>query len=185
MAKSFVSSQDVNWLKENCLLSEGSYMLSSGITVDSYFDAYRILTDSGKRYRFMQIMGKLFSQSGIGHLRIYAGTESGGAIIAAMLAARWSKDFFMVRKAPRTHGTLQQVEGPSHIVRSGKPTVVLIDDVVSTGETQLASIRKLEDVGYLVSACVAVAYRGAGAYERLKDKGILLYAAVYDEEVTI
>ena len=74
---------------------------------------------------------------------------------------------FIVRKEAKQHGTGRDVEGP---VQPGE-SVVIVEDVVTTGGSSLAAIEKAEAFGLKVRGVLAIIDRLEGGRETLAAHG--------------
>ncbi|MCP4365474.1 MAG: orotate phosphoribosyltransferase [Planctomycetes bacterium] len=74
---------------------------------------------------------------------------------------------FTVRAAPKTHGTMNKVEG----TLESDSNVVVLDDVATTGGSILDVIEAVESLGCNVAKVIAIVDREQGAEEKLKHKG--------------
>jgi orotate phosphoribosyltransferase len=75
----------------------------------------------------------------------------------------------IVRKEPKGHGTQSYIEGPQLPVGS---SVVVVDDVVTTGQSALKAVDRLKDAGYEVSSILALVDREQGGAQTYKDAGL-------------
>jgi orotate phosphoribosyltransferase len=97
-------------------------------------------------------------------------------LVGAMLYHYMKRELngFFIRKEDKTHGKKQRIVGS---VQPGDQCL-LIEDVITTGETTMNSVKLLEDFGADVVAVVAVVNRGASidlplyALTSLKDFGL-------------
>ena len=73
----------------------------------------------------------------------------------------------MVRKEPKQHGTGKLVEGPFQAGES----IVIVEDVVTTGGSSLKAIEHCEAVGLKVKRVLAIIDRLEGGREAFAAKG--------------
>ena len=92
---------------------------------------------------------------------IIAGMELGAVPLAVALSLESGIPYTMIRKGERKHGTGSRLEGPSE----GK--AVLIDDVATTGGSNIESLKVLQDEGIEVTKILVVVDREEGAQEKL------------------
>ena len=92
---------------------------------------------------------------------IIAGMELGAVPLAVALSLESGIPYTMIRKGERKHGTGSRLEGPSE----GK--AVLIDDVATTGGSNIESLQVLQDEGIEVAKIMVVVDREEGAQEKL------------------
>lgn len=133
--------------------------LASGKLSNLYFDIKKL---TGLPEGINVVAEVLYDQiMNIGGIKSVGGLESGSiAISAAISQISYLKDrdtaleSFYVRKEPKGHGLKKQIEG---CVKS--PTIV-VDDVITTGESALKAIEKLRNENHKVDYILTVVYRG-------------------------
>ena len=76
----------------------------------------------------------------------------------------------MIRKAKKDYGTSELIEG---ILKKGD-SVVVVEDVTTTGNSLLKAIKAIEENGGNVKRAVVIVDRDEGAIENLKKEGIIL-----------
>lgn len=87
--------------------------------------------------------------------------------------------FVIIRKKKKKYGTSKLVEGDL----SKNDKVVVIEDVTTTGNSLLRSIRIIEDAGAKVERAIVVVDRGEGAIEKFKKEGIKLDVILTADEL--
>ena len=90
-----------------------------------------------------------------------AGMELGAVPLAVALSLETGLPYSMIRKTARKHGTGSRIEGPSE----GK--AILVDDVATTGGSNVESIKSLVDEGVEVVQVMVVVDREEGAEEKI------------------
>lgn len=83
---------------------------------------------------------------------VIAGTATAGIPHAAWLADRLNRPMAYVRSASKEHGRRKRIEG---VVESGH-RVVLVEDLISTGQSALSAVQALRDAGATVSAVLTI-----------------------------
>jgi uridine monophosphate synthetase len=78
------------------------------------------------------------------------------------------------RKEAKSYGTKAEIEGE---YRAGE-TVVVIDDLATTGGSKFEAIEKLTGAGLVVKDVVVLVDRQSGAKESLKGAGYKLHAVL-------
>lgn len=81
----------------------------------------------------------------------------------------------IIRKEAKGHGTKAYIEGPN--LPSGAKIVVL-EDVVTTGQSAMKAVTRLRDVGYTVEEVISLVDRQQGGAELYQSVG-LKFAAVF------
>lgn len=99
------------------------------------------------RQRFVDIINEYY-----GDVDVIAGVATGGIAQGALVAQELGKPFVYVRSEEKKHGLTNQIEGEIH---SGQ-TVVVIEDLVSTGKSSLIAVHALRDKGCIVKGMVAI-----------------------------
>lgn len=138
---------------------EGSFTLSSGKHSDYYFDGKKVLLDHVGSKLFARWLLEQIDTLNERPVAI-GGLEIGAIPIASVCMAM--SDFplntFVVRKKPKAHGTGNQIEGE---LKSGD-AVVVVDDVITTGESTMKAVRALEEDGCKVLAIYCLVDRDEG-----------------------
>jgi orotate phosphoribosyltransferase len=75
----------------------------------------------------------------------------------------------IIRKEAKGHGTMAYIEGPS--LPTGARVVVL-EDVVTTGQSALKAVDRLKDAGYRVEEVMALVDRQQGGAELYESTGL-------------
>lgn len=101
------------------------------------------------------------------------------AIAAAAQARGVPLDAFTVRTQPKAHGTAQRIEG---CFDSGD-AVVVVEDVITTGDSARAAIAAVESAGGRVLGVLAVVDREEGGRAALEGAGYPVEALVTASEL--
>jgi orotate phosphoribosyltransferase len=80
---------------------------------------------------------------------------------------------FVVRKEPKGHGRGKRIEGN---FTPGQP-VVVVDDVITTGDSTLKAIQAIEEEGGKVAFALILVDRQEGGRENIESKGYPVVAA--------
>ena len=83
---------------------------------------------------------------------LIAGVATGAIPHGILVAQELGLPFVYVRPEPKTHGRKNQIEG--HIENC--QTVVVIEDLISTGGSSLKAVKALEEVGCSVKGMAAI-----------------------------
>ena len=87
---------------------------------------------------------------------------------------------FLVRKSPKLHGLSKFIEGP---LITGKK-VVLVDDVISTGQTMLRAIGVVLEMDCKIDRIVTIMDRDdLGGSDKLRELGYDVYSLLKTEDV--
>lgn len=155
-------------------LKFGEFILASGKKASYYLDGKQTTLDA----KGLTLVGEgiLELLQADGKLPDAVGGMSIGAdpITAAILTVAGMKGLelrgFLVRKESKGHGTNKFVEGP---VKAGD-TVVVVEDVVTTGGSSLKAIERLEEAGIKVEGVIAIVDRMEGGAEAFQSRGYTL-----------
>lgn len=99
------------------------------------------------RQRFVDIINEQF-----GDVDVIAGVATGGIAQGALVAQELGKPFVYVRSEEKKHGLTNQIEGE---IKSGQ-SVVVIEDLVSTGKSSLIAVNALREKGCIVKGMAAI-----------------------------
>ena len=83
---------------------------------------------------------------------VIAGVATGGIAQGALVAQELGLPFVYVRSEAKSHGLTNQIEGEIH---AGQ-TVVVIEDLVSTGKSSLIAVNALREKGCIVKGMAAI-----------------------------
>ena len=81
-----------------------------------------------------------------------AGVATGAIAIGAMIAERLNLPYAYVRPEPKGHGLKNQIEGN---INEGS-SIVVIEDLISTGKSSLNAINALKSEGYNVMGMLSI-----------------------------
>ena len=87
-----------------------------------------------------------------GDVDVIAGVATGGIAQGALVAQELGKPFVYVRSEQKSHGLTNQIEGEIHEGQS----VVVIEDLVSTGKSSLIAVKALRERGCQVKGMAAI-----------------------------
>ena len=146
----------------------GDFVLSSGARSSVYFDKFRFLTDPPLLKEVAHAVAELLPE-GITHL---AAPEGAAILLVAAVALETHLPVAVVRKEPKTYGTMSQVEG--HAPAGAQ--VALIEDISTTGHQVLRAAKALEAEGCEVGIILLAIDRGGA--EHLREAGYWVKAVV-------
>lgn len=148
----------------------GDFTLASGRKSSYYVDKMQItLHSEGLRLvceGLLDLLGDVECQA-VGGMTIGADPIVGGMLTIA--AERGVPlEGFLVRKEPKGHGTRQFIEGP---LQPGQ-SVVIVEDVVTTGGSSVAAIERVREFGCHVVQVLAIVDRLEGGAENFASRGV-------------
>lgn len=150
-------------------LKFGQFTLASGKQASYYLDCRQITLDA----RGARLIGEGMLDLLAPNLPDLVGGMAIGAdpITAAILTLAGTRGLplrgVMVRKEPKQHGTGKLVEGPF----TAGESIVIVEDVVTTGGSSLLAIERCEAVGLKVRQVLAIIDRLEGGREAFAARG--------------
>ncbi len=103
---------------------------------------------------------------------VIAGVATGGIAQGALVAQELGLPFAYVRSEKKSHGMQNQVEG---VIESGQ-SVIVIEDLVSTGKSSLLAVDALREAGAAVKGMLAIfTYQLPTADANFKEKECSLF----------
>ena len=149
----------------------GSFTLKSGLQSPIYIDLRQIIA-----------YPKLLEQIGAAYLPLLkelkfdriAGLPYAAIPIATAISLQGNYPMIYPRKEIKTYGTKAEIEGEYH---AGE-TVVIIDDLATTGGSKFEAIEKLTSAGLIVKDVVVLIDRQSGAKESLEQAGFSLHTVL-------
>jgi orotate phosphoribosyltransferase len=156
-------------LKERAF-KRGRVVLASGRESDFYFDMKQAMLDPDGAALLAEL---ILQQIQDVKADCIGGLEMGAVpLIApvAMLSPAFGRRLpgFFVRKTVKDHGTRKRVDGTDV---AGK-TVVILEDVTTTGASALDAVKAVEEAGAKVALVLSILDRGEGAAELYAEAGI-------------
>ena len=156
-------------------LQFGDFTLASGKKASYYLDCRQVTLDArGARLigeGMIDLIGDLRLKMGQGPKLVGGMAIGADPITAAILTTAGVRGYslrgVMVRKEPKGHGKGKQVEGP---YESGE-SIVIVEDVVTTGGSSLKAIELCEAEGLKVERVLAIVDRLEGGREAFADRG--------------
>ena len=160
-----------NALLEAGCIKFGSFTLKSGLQSPIYIDLRQIIS-----------YPKLLEQIGAAYLPLLeqltfdriAGLPYAAIPIATAVSLQGNYPMIYPRKEVKTYGTKAEIEGEYH---AGE-TIVVIDDLATTGGSKFEAIEKLTGVGLVVKDVVVLVDRQSGAKESLAQAGYAMHAVL-------
>ena len=165
------SSSLADHLLEAGCIQFGEFTLKSGLKSPIYLDLRRIITyprllaDIAQAY--LPILSTL-------HFSRMAGLPYAAIPIATAISLAGQYPMIYPRKEAKSYGTKAEIEGDYH---AGE-TVVVIDDLATTGGSKFEAIEKLTGAGLVVKDIVVLVDRQSGARESLEQAGYAMHAVL-------
>ncbi len=122
------------------------FTYTSGKKGPVYVDCRRPLSFPTERSQLMDMAADMLCRNiGMDNIDIVAGAETAGIPYGALIADRLQKPMIYVRKTPKGHGRMSQIEG--HFDNSKKPNIILTEDLQNYGSSKKVFIDALRESG--------------------------------------
>jgi orotate phosphoribosyltransferase len=179
-------STNISTLRSNLLdllcqeaYREGSFTLSSGQPSNYYINCKPVTLHPQGAVAVGRLMLEMLSDD----TEAVAGLTLGAdPIVSAVsiISAYESRPIpaLIIRKEAKGHGTQAYIEGP--LLPPGTKVVVL-EDVVTTGQSAMKAVTRLKDAGYTVEQVISLVDRQQGGAEFYRSQG-LKFDVVYEIE---
>jgi len=143
----------------------------SGIVSPVYVDNRILIYHPGPWHRVVKGFASIIADSAL-EFDLIAGVAVGGVPHSSALAYVLNSPSVFIRKESKGHGKAQRIEGGAV---AGK-TVLLVEDLVTTGGSSLSAVAALREAGALVTDMVAiVSYGFAEARAAFKNARVQLH----------
>ena len=157
------------------------FKLVSGKKSNYYFNCKAITLHPEGMYLIGNIIFDLIKDiniKGIGGLTLGADPIAYAVTYTSYLKEK-PVEAFVVRKKPKTHGTMLWIEGN---VKKGD-RVVIVDDVITTGKSTIEAINRSKEEGLYIIKVISLIDRQEGGREAVEASGYKLDTIITKDEV--
>ena len=153
---------------------EGDFVLSSGQRSSYYINGKQVTLHPEGALAIGRILLSLLPMD----TQAVAGLTLGAdpIVTAVSVVSAYEKrslPALIIRKEAKGHGTKAYIEGPA--LPTGAKVVVL-EDVVTTGQSALKAVERLRDAGYSVDEVISLVDRQQGGAELYQSEGLKFQA---------
>src|SRR5688500_454009 len=165
-----LSALAVGLLEAGCI-KFGDFTLKSGLQSPIYIDLRQIISHPKLLADIAQAYLPILSTLQFSRI---AGLPYAAIPIATAISLAGNYPMIYPRKEVKIYGTKAEIEGEYH---TGE-TVVVIDDLATTGGSKFEAIEKLTGAGLVVKDVVVLVDRQSGAKESLEKAGYSMHAVL-------
>ena len=149
---------------------EGDFLLSSGLRSSYYVNKTQVTLHPQGALAVGRLLFPLLplDTQAVGGLTMGADPMVTAVSVVSVYENR-PIPALIIRKEPKGHGTRAYIEGPS--LPAGA-SVVVLEDVVTTGQSALKAVERLKQAGYSVNQVMALVDRQQGGAELYQSAGL-------------
>lgn len=152
----------------------GNFILSDGSVSEYCFDMKKIYSNSDLFNEIVDIMVNRIRSHTFDNYDYICGVPFGSIPLATAISLQLNKPILYIRKEKKTYGNKSQIEGTFNI----GDTVLLIDDILTTGSSILKTKNILINNGLLPIGFAVCINKQTGSFEYIKNSdftGVFIY----------
>ena len=158
-------------LSKSNVLQVGSFTLKSGFTAPFYLDMRKIQSHPTTLHTVTDIFCDMIKKDN--KKSLIAGIPEAATVLAVAVGYKLKQPIIQPRKSIKQHGEKKLIEGEYN--RGDK--VVLIDDLITRGDSKLESISQIESAGLIIDKLIVLIDWQKGGIENITKKGYKIEAA--------
>ena len=155
----------------------GSFTLKSGATSSYYIDMRRIISYPNVIHLITSHIWNILQSLDYDNI---CGVPYASLPIASGVSLFYDVPMVMRRKEAKNYGTQKKIEG---VFQSGQ-TCVIIEDVITSGQSIMETVVDLEEAGLNVKDVIVIVNRMQGGKEFLEKKGYQLHSIFNVSDIT-
>jgi uridine monophosphate synthetase len=159
----------IDAFKQHGIIKQGNFTLKSGLKTKIYVDVRSIISYPDI---LSYIVQQIAQRTNDVCFDAICGVPYGAVPLASCTAMLVKKPLLLCRKERKDHGSCNMIEG---VIAKGSK-VLLIEDVLTTGQSIEQTIALLEAEDLLVTDIVVVVDRNQGGRQLLENKGYKVHA---------
>lgn len=185
-----LSTVDLETLRQSLLdlfcvvaYQEGEFVLSSGQSSSYYINGKQVSLHPQGGLAVGRMLLSMLSPGTVAVAGLTLGADP--LVTATSVVAAYegrSLTALIVRKEPKGHGTRAYIEGPP--LPEGS-SVVVLEDVVTTGQSALKAVDRLRQAGYRVNQILALVDRLQGGAELYQEQGLQFQSVFTIQEIQV
>lgn len=170
------TNQLSNHLFDTGCIQFGTFTLKSGLTSPIYIDLRLLVSDPQLLRKAAQAMADVAREIPFDRI---AAIPYAGLPIGTALALEMERPLIYPRQEIKQHGTCRAIEGA---FEPGE-TVLLVDDLITRGDSKLEALAPLEEAGLKVRDVLVLIDREQGGADDLARRGYRLHAILRLTEI--
>jgi uridine monophosphate synthetase len=159
-------------LGKHQLVKFGTFTLKSGLVSPIYIDLRQAQSFPSTLRAVVKAYGEMLQ--GVDKSIFLAGVPEAGTPLASATGYEYGRRLLQPRKVVKDHGTKSSVEGA---FEKGD-RVILIDDLITKGDSKLEAIKQVESAGLIVDRFLVLIDREQGGLEVIRRAGYQIEAAM-------